>query len=212
MQRRLRLTGARTRALRPRKLGVLTVAALLGTSCAHAATTTQGTIYFGGRELSLRYEGSCAHLACCSSYAVPVPAQTLGAFRCDTRANGCAASAGWFAPGFTCNPLEQGRYRQPEDPPYLACNDSERWLSLPNLSHSACGERYLVCYRGVRVTAIVRDKSARNDSGRVHYEGSLGLLNAIGADPEARETLVSIYALSETDRIAADPHCVGSGR
>jgi hypothetical protein len=70
----------------------------------------------------------------------------------------------------------------------------------------------LVCYRGVRVTAVARDKSASNDSGRFHYEASLGLLRAIGADPEERETFVSIYALHETDRIASDPHCVGSDR
>lgn len=141
-----------------------------------------------------------------------VAPQTVGSFQCDASVHACSTNTGWFAPGFTCNPFEKGRYRQPDDSPYLACNDNERWLSLPGLSHVACGESYLVCHRGVRVTAVARDKSASNDSGRVHYEASLGLLHALGANPEARETFVSIYALHETDRIAADPHCVGSGR
>jgi hypothetical protein len=105
--------------------------------------------------------------------------------------------------------MRLGRYRQPNDPPYLQCNDRERWLSLPGLKHSQCGERYLVCHRGKRVTATARDRSASNDSGRTHFEASLGLLQAIGADPDQRETFVSIYAMHERDRIAADPQCVG---
>jgi hypothetical protein len=63
----------------------------------------------------------------------------------------------------------------------------------------------------VRVTALARDRSASNESGNTHYEGSLGLLLALGASPDARETFVSVYALHERDRIASDPHCVGSG-
>lgn len=160
------------------------------------------------RHVSLRFEGTCAHLACCSAYAVAAPFQSAGAFRCD----GTCRRDGWFAPGFTCDPREKGRYRQPDDPPYLACNDHERWLSLPNLGHAQCGETYLVCRDGVRVTAVARDRSASNGSGNVHYEGSLGLWRAIGADPSARETFVSVYALHERDLIASDPHCVGSGR
>lgn len=163
----------------------------------------------GGRNVSLRYEGSCAHLSCCSSYAVALPTAVAGAFRCDTQTMPCSRSSGWYAPGFTCDPRVRGRYRQPEDPPYLACDDHQRWLSLPGLTHSQCGESYLVCHRGVRVLAEARDRSASNGSGRVHYEASLGLLRAIGADPEQRDTIVSIYALHERDRIAADPHCVG---
>jgi hypothetical protein len=163
----------------------------------------------GGRNVSLRYEGSCAHLACCSSYAVSVPARTTGAFDCGAQAHACNADAGWFAPGFTCDPFSRGRYRQPDDAPYLACNDSDLWLSLPGLNHVACGETYLVCHRGKRVMAVARDRSASNDSGRVHYEASLGLLRALGADVAARETFASVYTLAETERIAADPHCVG---
>jgi hypothetical protein len=165
----------------------------------------------GGRDVSLRYEGSCAHLACCSRFAQAVPAQTLGSFQCEPQgASSCSDKRGWFTPAFTCDPYHAQRYRQPEDPPYLGCDDQQRWLSLPGLSHSDCGERYLVCYRGVRVLAVARDRSAQNESGNAHYEGSLGLLRAIGADAEQRETIVSIYALHERDRIASDPHCVGS--
>jgi hypothetical protein len=161
------------------------------------------------RDVSLRFEGTCAHLACCSTYAVAAPFQSAGAFRCDAAAGVACHRDGWFAPGFTCDPREKGRYRQPGDPPYLACNDHERWLSLPDLSHAQCGETYLVCRQGVRVTAIARDRSANNESGRIHYEGSLGLWRAIGADPAERETFVSVYPLHERDLIAADPHCVG---
>jgi hypothetical protein len=165
----------------------------------------------GGRNVSLRYEGSCAALACCSVHGVSVAAETRGAFACTAlgQSPSCGEKRGWFAPGFTCNPSEPHRYRQPQDPPYLACDDNERWLSLPELSHGDCGESYLVCYRGVRVIAFARDRSAPNDSGKLHFEGSLGLLHAIGADPAQRETTVSIYALHERDLIASDPHCVG---
>lgn len=172
-----------------------------------ASLRSEGVV---GRNVSLRYEGTCAHLACCSAHAVVVPAETVGAFRCDA-SKACGRNGGWFAPGFTCNPLEPGRYRQPGDPPYLECRDNERWLSLPGLTHAQCGERYLVCHRGVRVTAVARDRSASNDSGNTHYEGSLGLVLALGASPDERETFVSVYALHERDRIASDPHCVGSG-
>jgi hypothetical protein len=68
----------------------------------------------------------------------------------------------------------------------------------------------MVCYRGQRASAVARDKSASNDSGRVHYEASFGLLRALGADLEARETFVSIYARDDIDRISADPQCVGT--
>lgn len=167
----------------------------------------------GGRDVSLRYEGSCAHLACCSSYGQAVPARTLGGFPCDGTAHDtCGSKPGWFVPAFTCDPYHAQRYRQPEDPPYLGCNDQQRWLSLPGLSHTDCGAQYLVCYRGVRVLAVARDRSAENRSGNTHFEGSLGLLQSIGADPNERETIVSVYALRERDRIAADPQCVGSGR
>ena len=182
---------------------------MLACGCAHLGPTADRPSL--QHEVSLRYEGTCAHLACCSAYAVEVPEQTTGAFRCtapETRA--CANNRGWYAPGFTCNPYEQGRYRQPRDPPYLACNDYERWLSLPGLRRAQCGQRYLVCRNGVRVTAVVRDRSAANQSGRMHYEGSLGLLRALGASPNDRETFVSVYTLDERERIAADPHCVGS--
>lgn len=191
-------------------LAALTLGALLA-RCTPTSVPYRGSIYFGGKALSLRYEGSCAQLACCSSYATPVPAQTAGAFRCDSGPRGCV-KPGWFAPGFTCDPHVHARYRQPGDAPFLGCDDNERWLSLPNLTHEYCGQQFLVCYRGRRVFAVVRDKSARNDSGHVHYEGSLGLLRAIGADPAARETLVSIYALDEEKRIANDPECAGGER
>lgn len=187
-------------------LGVLVAHA----GCAHLNGRTSQAA--GRREVPLRYEGTCAHLACCSAYAVAVPARTPGAFRCEgTAAGSCSRNTGWFAPGFTCDPHGQERYRQPHDPPYLSCNDRERWLSMPGLTRRQCGERYLVCRHGIRVTAVVRDRSASNTSGNRHYEGSLGLLRALGADPRARETSVSIYALDERDRIASDPHCVGSG-
>jgi hypothetical protein len=181
----------------------------LATSCAHRAPD-QGRAGLGGREVSLRYEGSCAQLACCSTYAVRVADATPGAFSCGGPEDACNANRGWFAPGFTCDPSVPGRYRQPEDAPFLACNDNERWLSLPGLGHVDCGQRYLVCHQGLRVTAVARDRSASNDSGRFHYEASLGLLRAIGADPEARETFVSIYAMDDVDGIAEDPHCVGA--
>ncbi len=187
----------------------LGVAILAG--CAHVArpAATEGRSLHG-RDVSLRYEGTCEHLACCSTYAVDVPQATPGAFVCNGHSNvSCSKNVGWFAPAFTCNPLVLGRYRQPDDPPYLMCNDQERWLSIPNLTHHQCGQRYLVCHQGKRVTATARDRSASNDSGIRHFEGSLGLLHAIGADPAQRETLVSIYALHERDRIAADPQCVG---
>lgn len=161
--------------------------------------------------MSLRYEGTCAHLACCSRYAQQVPAHTFGAFQCGPQqAHSCSHNVGWFAPAFTCNPLANGLYRQPSDPPYLGCNDNERWLSLPGLTHEQCGETFLVCYRGRRVTAVARDRSASNDSGNMHFEASYGLLTAIGADPDERETFVSIYQMHERDQIAADPHCVGT--
>ena len=198
----------RTRLCSGRSLGAIAAAvAALHASCALPAYVREATL--GGRDVSLRYEGSCAHLACCSRYAVSVPAATVGAFNCPSPEGSCGANVGWFAPGFTCDPSQSGRYRQPGDPPFLNCDDNERWLSLPGLGHLQCGETYLVCHRGVRVTAVARDKSASNESGRVHYEGSSGLLRAIGADLAARETFVSIYAMHETDRIAADPHCVG---
>jgi hypothetical protein len=163
-----------------------------------------------GRDVSLRYEGTCAQLACCSADAVPVASDTPGAFACGLTAGSlCGQNVGWFAPGFTCDPLQVHRYRQPQDPPYLRCDDNERWLSLPGLRHADCGETYLVCYRGTRIIAFARDRSAPNDSGKVHYEGSLGLLRAIGADPNERETLVSIYPLHDMERISSDPHCVG---
>jgi hypothetical protein len=165
----------------------------------------------GGRDVSLRFEGSCAHLACCSRFSQAVPARTLGSFQCEAQGESCSEKRGWFTPAFTCDPYHAQRYRQPQDPPYLGCDDQQRWLSLPGLTHSDCGEQYLVCYRGVRALAKARDRSAQNVSGNAHYEGSLGLLRAIGADPNERETIVSIYALHERDRIAADPHCVGSG-
>jgi hypothetical protein len=161
------------------------------------------------RNVSLRFEGSCAHLACCSTYAVSAPTGSAGAFQCDDPTLRTCRRAGWFAPGFTCDPGAKGRYRQPGDPPYLACNDNERWLALPDLGHAQCGETYLVCREGVRVTAVARDRSASNASGRFHYEGSLGLWNAIGADLTQRETFVSVYPLHERDLIASDPHCVG---
>lgn len=190
---------------------------LLSAGCAHSARAPAHASRAPSRlspavqEVSLRYEGTCAHLACCSAYAVRVPARTAGAFRCAApRARACSNNRGWYAPGFTCSPERSGRYRQPHDPPYLACNDQERWLSLPGLTSAQCGQRYLVCRNGVRVTAVVRDRSAQNQSGRKHYEASLGLLRALGADPGDRETFVSIYTLEERDRIAADPHCVGS--
>ena len=167
-------------------------------------------VHPGGRDVSLRYEGTCAHLACRSSYAQAVPANTVGAFACAAQPG--AARGPWFAPAFTCDPNAPHRYRQPNDPPYLTCDDQQRWLSLPELTQAECGESYLVCYRGVRTLAIARDRSAPNSSGRRHFEGSLGLLQAIGADPDQRGTVVSIYALHERDRIAADPQCVGSGR
>lgn len=160
--------------------------------------------------MALRYEGTCEHLACCSAHAVAVPANTPGAYACGRQsAASCSHNVGSFAPGFTCNPLEPGRYRKPNDPPYLSCNDYERWLSVPGLTHDECGKRYLVCHRGVRVTAVARDRSASNSSGNRYYEGSFGLLLALGADHDARETEVSIYSLDQTDAIASDPHCVG---
>jgi len=160
--------------------------------------------------MPLRYEGTCAHLACCSAHAVAVADDTPGSFACAGQGgNGCSRNVGAFAPGFTCNPLEAGRYRQPNDPPFLACNDYERWLSMPGLTNKECGQRYLVCYRGKRVTAVARDRSASNVSGNRYYEGSFGLLLALGADHDARENLVSIYTLKQTDQIASDPHCTG---
>lgn len=177
--------------------------------CAYPAAFRPATV--GGRGVSLRYEGTCAHLACCSTYAVAVPAESPGAFRCDGRARtSCRQNDGWFTPAFTCNPYAKGQYRQPDDPPYAGCNDQERWLSLPGLGHAQCGETYLVCREGVRVTAVARDRSAGNESGKTHFEGSLGLLHALGADPTQREAFVSIYALHERDLIASDPHCVGT--
>lgn len=190
---------------------LLCFAALLPSlSCTQAALSPRGRAP-GGRNVSLRYEGTCAHLACCSVHAVPVAPNTRGAFACGAQAGlRCGSSKqGWFAPGFTCNPHEPGKYRKPHDPPYLSCDDQERWLALPELTHAHCGEPYLVCYRGRRVIARARDRSAPNGSGKVHHEASLGLLLALGADPRERETIVSIYALHERDRIAADPHCVG---
>jgi hypothetical protein len=162
--------------------------------------------------VSLRFEGTCAHLACCSAYAVAAPAGSIGAIQCNDPVRTACRRDGWFAPGFTCDPRQQGRYRQPDDPPYLACNDHERWLSLPDLGHAQCGQTYLVCRAGVRVTAVARDRSFGNDSGKVHFEGSFGLWRALGADLSERETFVSVYPLHERDLIAADPHCVGSGR
>jgi hypothetical protein len=164
----------------------------------------------GGETLSLRYEGSCAHLACCSAYAVQVPANTPGAFSCAGQKGSCSDNQGWFAPAFTCDPQQPGRYRQPADPPFLACDDHELWLSLPGLRHAQCGENYVVCRGGTRVIAVARDRSAGNDTGNVHYEGSLGLLHALGADPGERETVVSIYPLTERERMAMDPACSGS--
>jgi hypothetical protein len=191
-------------------------ALLIAASAACAACMVPASFRPGvgkARHVSLRFEGTCAQLACCSAYAVAVPAQSPGAFRCDQQSSAaCRKSSGWFAPGFTCDPREKGRYRQPDDPPYLDCNDQERWLSLPNLGSAECGETYLVCRQGVRVTAIARDRSAGNDSGRTHYEGSLGLWRALGADLNERETFVSVYPLYERDLIASDPDCVGSGR
>lgn len=185
----------------------LLVAALSLSACAHTPSLRTSR---DGRDVSLRFEGTCQHLACCSRYAVSVPDQTPGAFSCDGRSEvSCSKNVGSFAPAFTCDPRGMGRYRQPDDPPYLTCNDRERWLSMPGLTHPQCGERYLVCHRGIRVTAIARDRSASNDSGIEHFEASLGLLEAIGADPAQRETIVSIYAMHERDRIAADPQCVG---
>lgn len=184
------------------------VAVVCGAGCVHPGGLPGGTI--GGRDLSLRYEGTCQHLACCSARAVAVPNNTGGAYACDGRGpSSCSRNVGWFAPGFTCNPLALGRYRQPNDAPFLSCNDYERWLSIPGLTSDQCGTRYLVCHRGVRVTAVARDRSASNESGLRHYEGSFGLLLALGADHDARETFVSIYALDQREQIAADPNCVG---
>jgi hypothetical protein len=165
----------------------------------------------GGAGVSLRYEGSCAFLACCSSWAVPVSRGTAGAFACSGQnGGGCSDNRGWFAPAFTCDPSTPGRYRQPHDPPFLACDDRELWLSVPGLTHTGCGEPFVVCHQGARVTAVARDRSAANDSGNKHYEGSLGLLLAIGADPEARDATVSVYPLSDRERIARDPACVAA--
>lgn len=196
---------------RPCAAGLLKAAlALLVSGCLVPAPENRA---HGGRDISLRFEGTCGHLACCSAYAVPVPDGTLGAFACTGSTNpSCSQNRGWFAPAFTCNPLLPGRYRQPDDLPFLACSDTERWLSMPNLRREQCGEPFLVCYRGTRVLAVARDRSAPNGSGNEHIEGSLGLLQAIGADPTQRETIVSVYALHERDRMAADPHCVGSDR
>lgn len=180
----------------------------LGASCLHAPRPAARTS-LGGRDVSLRYEGSCAHLACCSTYAVPLAGPTPGAFFCGGSEHACRVNSGWFAPGFTCDPFVPGRYRQPGDAPFLGCSDNERWLSLPGLGVDECGKRYMVCYRGVRVPAVARDRSASNDSGRFHYEASLGLLRAIGADPDARETFVSIYALDDVEHMAEDAQCVG---
>lgn len=181
---------------------------LVLSSCVQHGTLAPNLV--GGRDMPLRYEGTCEHLACCSAHAVAVPAGTPGSYACDSQsAASCSHNRGSYAPGFTCNPREPGRYRQPHDPPYLACNDYERWLSIPGLSHEQCGERYLVCYRGKRVTAVARDRSASNESGNRYYEGSFGLLLALAADHDARETFVSIYTLDQTEQIAADPHCVG---
>ncbi len=182
----------------------------LGASCVHAPRSTERA-GLGGRDVSLRYEGTCAHLACCSTYAVPLAGATLGAFQCGGDAFACGVNSGWFAPGFTCDPFVAGRYRQPGDAPFLGCNDNERWLSLPGLSHVECGKRYMVCHRGVRVSAVARDRSASNDSGRFHYEASLGLLQAIGAEPDARETFVSIYEFEDVESMASDAQCVGTG-
>jgi hypothetical protein len=177
-------------------------------SCARLSQPSEAGL--GGRDVSLRYEGSCAHLACCSSYALPVAAQTEGSFPCADRPElRCSAKPGWFAPAFTCDPEVPHRYRQPGDAPYLACDDRDRWLALPALTHHVCGETFLVCHRGARVLAVARDRSAPNGSGRTHYEASLGLLLALGADPAERETFVSIYSLADRDRIAEDPHCTG---
>jgi hypothetical protein len=187
---------------------VLAGASILALQCAHQPAFRPGVGL--ARDVSLRFEGSCAQLACCSAHAVAAPLESAGAFRCEASAS-CRRD-GWFAPGFTCDPRAKGRYRQPGDPPYLTCNDHERWLSLPNLGHAQCGETYLVCRQGVRVTAVARDRSAGNDSGKVHFEGSFGLWRALGADLAERETFVSVYPLYERDLIASDPHCVGSGR
>jgi hypothetical protein len=195
--------------MRRSKTWIGSIAVLLWASaCARGSTLDERA--HGGRDVSLRFEGTCEHLACCSAYAVPVPGQLPGSFSCLGSANtSCSQNRGWFAPAFTCNPLLPGRYRQPEDPPFLACSDTERWLSMPALRHEQCGESYLVCHRGARVIAFARDRSAPNGSGNQHIEGSLGLLQAIGANPDERETIVSVYALHERDRIAADPQCVG---
>jgi hypothetical protein len=181
----------------------------LGASCVHAPRSGERAS-LGGRDVSLRYEGTCAQLSCCSTYSVPLSEPTPGAFFCGGSEHACRVNSGWFAPGFTCDPFVPGRYRQPGDAPFLGCNDNERWLSLPGLSHVECGKRYMVCHRGVRVGAVARDRSASNESGRFHYEASLGLLQAIGADPEARETFVSIYAFDDVESMAEDPQCVGT--
>ena len=191
----------------PCLVALLLLAATL-TGCMRPAPDVGG-VRPGGRDVSLRFEGTCAHLACRSSYAQAVPERTLGAFACEP-ARG--AGRGWFTPAFTCDPVVQHRYRQPSDAPFLTCNDAQRWLSLPGLTQAECGESYLVCYRGVRTLAVARDRSASNSSGRQHFEASLGVLRAIGADPNERETIVSIYALHERDRIGADPQCVGGAR
>ncbi|HEX6240467.1 MAG TPA: hypothetical protein VFZ61_06220 [Polyangiales bacterium] len=194
------------RALMVRVFSLLALA-LVG--CARPTPDTRG-IRAGGRDVSLRFEGTCAHLACRSSYGQAVPAHTPGAFACGADQRG--APAGWFTPAFTCDPVVPHRFRQPGDGPFLTCNDQQRWLSLPGLTQAECGERYLVCHRGVRALAIARDRSAANASGRQHFEASLGLLHAIGGDPTQRETMVSVYALWERERIAADPQCVGTAR
>jgi hypothetical protein len=191
------------------KRAILVLLLGLTISCVRP-TSDADRVHAGGRDVSLRFEGTCAHLACRSSYAQAAPANAPGAFACGPERG--APHGAWFTPAFTCDPNTPHRYRQPNDPPYLTCDDRQRWLALPGLTQAECGESYLVCYRGVRTLAIARDRSAPNASGRRHFEGSLGLLQAIGADPDQRDTVVSIYALHERERIAADPHCVGTGR
>jgi hypothetical protein len=184
----------------------LALASLAG--CVHLAAPRGGVA--GGRDVSLRFEGTCALLACCSTHGIGVRAGTSGGFDCALDGGSCR-KPGWFAPGFTCNPELPHRYRQPNDPPYLACADHELWISLPALTHAECGETYMVCYRGARVLAVARDRSAPNGSGKLHYEASLGLLRALGADPDARETIVSVYPLADMAHISGDPSCVGDG-
>jgi len=46
----------------------------------HPASLSRSSI--GGRNMPLRYEGTCAHLACCSAHAVAVADDTPGSFAC----------------------------------------------------------------------------------------------------------------------------------